>query len=86
MSLVTETQSEVTGWQEKQESWSVLLKKILPWAQYVAQEVQSHQSSNIFLLGKLRAVDHLIARGNKIITSVVEPNGSGIPWEHGKDS
>lgn len=59
----------------------------------MAQEVQSHQGSSIFAgeagrggSGKLREADHFIAKANKVLTGVVEPNGFGIPWEHRKDS
>lgn len=36
--------------------------------------------------GKLREMDHLIAKGNKVVTGVAEANDSGTPWENEKDS
>lgn len=51
----------------------------------MAQEVQSHRSPSTVLLGKLRVVGHLTARGTKAITGAVEAGGSGTRWRHEKN-
>lgn len=52
ISAYRETHSEVTGWQEKLEGWSMLVKIFLPWVQNVVKDIQRQQGSHLFLLGK----------------------------------
>lgn len=49
ISAYRETRSEITGWQEKLEGWSILVKNSLPWVQNVVKDIQRHQGLHSFL-------------------------------------